>query len=91
MNYVTTEISIPTGTIKSAYQSTQITPAGSVFQFLLVRLKEGFGRSLTIKVTPFQFLLVRLKGNGVSGGSPYSYISIPTGTIKRPAGQPPSP
>ena len=54
------KISIPTGTIKSKYINGE-TVVQTIFQFLLVRLKDSFEGKQRRVLPIFQFLLVRLK------------------------------
>ncbi len=54
-----------------------------LFQFLLVRLKEGTIHATCAVVRKFQFLLVRLKESTIDFGIMPIKISIPSGAIKR--------
>ena len=54
-----------------------------MFQYLLVRLKEGELTERQIKYIEFQYLLVRLKEYIKGCRILQTIISIPLGTIKR--------
>ena len=56
--------------------------SSTIFQFLLVRLKEDGDDSWIDKPAEFQFLLVRLKGIFRTNETIKKIISIPSGTIK---------
>ena len=53
-----------------------------MFQYLLVRLKEGELTERQIKYIEFQYLLVRLKDRRIFISERQTAISIPLGTIK---------
>ena len=56
----------------------------NIFQYLLVRLKEGKKTNETYRLRKFQYLLVRLKGTlNIIFHLRKNGISIPLGTIKR--------
>ena len=58
------------------------TIARSVFQFLMVQLKD-MARIEKQEIYIFQFLMVQLKENENENGMPAFVISIPYGSIKR--------
>ena len=75
-------ISIPYGAIKSNIFLFNITQS-SIFQFLMVRLKENVNRFAYGDATKFQFLMVRLKAIPYRQEEVWDSISIPYGAIKR--------